>query len=76
MDTGTEEYVVMAQSIKSGCVHKFFLSKRSQLKGDHISIIMTDNIDEVLIFHDSDEAFKALYQLYPWWFNISGVYRL
>lgn len=71
-----EKYVVMAQTIRFKCNRQYFLSKRSVLKGEHCYIIMTDNIDEALIFRDSDEAFNALYMLYPWWFKLSGVYRV
>lgn len=70
-----EKYVVMAQTLRFECVH-YFLSKHSILKGKHYYPLMTDNIDEALIFRDSDEAFNALYKLYPWWFNMSGVYRV
>lgn len=71
-----EKYVVMAQTHRFGNVQQYFLSKRSILKGEHCYQYMTDNIDEALIFRDSDEAFDALYMLYPWWFNVSGVYRV
>lgn len=68
-----EKYVVTAQTLRFGNVQQYFLSKRSILKGEHCYPYMSDNIDEALIFRDSDEA---LYMLYPWWFNVSGVYRV
>lgn len=45
-----EKYVVMVQTIRFECVHQYFLSKRSQLECYNIFPIMTDNIDEALIF--------------------------
>lgn len=71
-----EKYVVMAQTLRFECVHYYFLSKHSILKDKHYYPLMTDNIDEALIFRDSDEAFNALYKLYPWWLDMSGVYRM
>lgn len=60
-----EKYAVMAQTLRFGNVQRYFPNRRSILKGGHRYPHMGDNIDE---------AFNALYMLYPWRFNASGVY--
>lgn len=76
MYTNSEKYVVMGRVLRGGLYHHYFLSRRSNLEDVCCIPVMTDNIDDALIFYDSHEAFKAFYMLDPHWLSVSEVCRL
>lgn len=63
MYTSSEKYVVMGKVLEGGIYHHYFAGKRFHIDDEDCVPDMTDNIDDVMVFHNYDDAFKALSRL-------------
>lgn len=56
-------YVVMGRIFKRGMYRRYFLAKSTYHLYGYEEFPITDNIDDAMVFHNYDEAFKALGRL-------------
>ena len=68
MSTNHLRYVVTGRIFKDGTYRRYFLTKSTYHLYGWVEFPISDNIDDALVFHNYDDALKALNRLpYNMW---------